>query len=71
MVSLLASTGCRAQQAYKFTDDKSVLEFYKQYSSFTDPGEYEYLYENRWMLVDPSMDMVDFSTNKFIFSNDA
>jgi hypothetical protein len=26
-------------------DSKSVLDFYLQYSSFTDPGEYEYLYE--------------------------
>jgi hypothetical protein len=26
--------------------DTSLLEFYRQYSSFTDPGEYEYLYEN-------------------------
>jgi formylglycine-generating enzyme required for sulfatase activity len=26
-------------------DSISVLEFYRQYSSFTDPGEYEYLYE--------------------------
>jgi len=46
MIFFLAAAGCRAQQAYKFTDDKSVLEFYKQHSSFTDPGEYEYLYEN-------------------------
>lgn len=27
--------------------------------------------EERWMLVDPSMDMVDFSQDKFDFSNDA
>ena len=26
--------------------DTTLLEFYRQYSSFTDPGEYEYLYEN-------------------------
>ncbi|MCD4819463.1 MAG: hypothetical protein K8S23_12295 [Candidatus Cloacimonetes bacterium] len=26
--------------------DKTILDFYRQYSSFTDPGEYEYLYEN-------------------------
>ncbi len=26
--------------------DTSLLEFYQQYSSFTDPGENEYLYEN-------------------------
>ncbi|TET69660.1 MAG: hypothetical protein E3J56_09270, partial [Candidatus Aminicenantes bacterium] len=26
--------------------DNSILDFYRQYSSFTDPGKYEYLYEN-------------------------
>jgi hypothetical protein len=25
--------------------DRSVLDYYRRYSSFTDPGEYEYLYE--------------------------
>ena len=31
----------------KFNKDRiSVLDFYRQYSSFTEPGEYEYLYEN-------------------------
>ena len=25
--------------------DSSILDFYRQYSSFTNPGEYEYLYE--------------------------
>ena len=29
----------------KQTDD-TVLDFYRQYSSFTDPGEYKYLYKN-------------------------
>ena len=46
IVSILTITGCNSQQNFKFTDEKSVLDFYKQYSSFTDPGEYEYLYEN-------------------------
>ena len=27
-------------------DDNELLDFYRQYSSFTDPGEYAYLYEN-------------------------
>ena len=27
-------------------DNISVLDFYRQYSSFTDPGEYNYLYKN-------------------------
>jgi hypothetical protein len=26
--------------------DSSLLNFYRQYSSFTDPGEYKYLYKN-------------------------
>src|SRR5512133_2776530 len=43
---ILTITGCNSQQAYKFTDGKSVQQFYKQYSSFTDPGEYAYLYKN-------------------------
>ena len=52
MVSILIVTGCSAQQnqeklANKLNNgDSSVLDFYRQYSSFTDPGEYEYLYEN-------------------------
>ena len=37
MISILTITGCRSQQKVKFTDNKSVLNFYKQYSSFTDP----------------------------------
>jgi hypothetical protein len=28
------------------TSDISLLNFYRQYSSFTDPGDYEYLYKN-------------------------
>lgn len=46
MISILKVIGCNAQIEVKFTDNESVLEFYKQYSSFTDPGEYAYLYEN-------------------------
>ncbi len=51
MISILAITGCSFQQnqeklAFKLNDsDNSILDFYRQYSSFTDPGEYEYLYE--------------------------
>jgi len=29
-----------------FKDNISVLDFYRQYSSFTDPGEYAYLYKD-------------------------
>jgi len=50
MISILTITGCNSQQNVKLTKNVqfngSVLEFYKQYSSFTDPGEYAYLYEN-------------------------
>jgi formylglycine-generating enzyme len=46
MISILILTECDSQQAYKFTNNESVLDFYKQYSSFTDPGEYAYLYKN-------------------------
>ena len=52
MISILTVTGCSSQQnqdklAYKFNNaDGSVLDFYRQYSEFTDPGEYEYLYKN-------------------------
>ncbi len=44
LVSII--TGCNSQQTYKFTDDASVLDFYCQYSTYTKPGEYAYLYEN-------------------------
>ena len=52
MVFSLTITGCSSQQnqkelSYNFNEtDESVLDFYRQYSPFTDPGEYEYLYEN-------------------------
>lgn len=29
-----------------FTDEISVLDYYRQYSLFTDPGKYEYVYRN-------------------------
>jgi len=45
MITILTITGCSSQQEVKFTDNKSVLDFYKQYSEFTDPGEYAYLYK--------------------------
>ncbi len=45
-ICFLTVGGSKSQEAYKFSDDKSILEFYKQYSSFTDPGKYEYLYKN-------------------------
>ena len=50
MIFVLTITGCNSQQNVKLPKNVqfngSVLDFYKQYSSFTDPGEYAYLYEN-------------------------
>ena len=46
LISILTITGCNSQQNVKFTGKESVLDFYKQYSTFTDPGEYAYLYKN-------------------------
>jgi sulfatase modifying factor 1 len=46
MISILTITGCYSQQTYKFTNNESVLDFYKLNSPFTDPGEYAYLYKN-------------------------
>jgi len=45
MISFLIGTGCYAQKKTYEHADSSVLYFYRQYSSFTDPGEYAYLYE--------------------------
>lgn len=49
-ISILTSIGCNAQQnkglIEKEPTDHSVLDFYRRYSAFTDPGEYTYLYEN-------------------------
>ncbi len=40
----------KSNHKYKLVEneqtDNTVLDFYRQYSSFTDPGEYKYLYEN-------------------------
>jgi len=46
MISILTITGCNAKQKVNFTDNESVQDFYLQYSPYTDPGEYAYLYEN-------------------------
>jgi sulfatase modifying factor 1 len=46
MITILTITGCYSQQTYKFTNNESVLDFYKLNSPFTDPGEYAYLYKN-------------------------
>jgi hypothetical protein len=50
MIFILTIKVCSSQQSIKPTETKqfsgSVLNFYKQYSEFTDPGEYAYLYKN-------------------------
>jgi hypothetical protein len=50
MVFVLTITVSNAQQNVKPTKNVqvngSVPDFYKQYSSFLDPGEYAYLNEN-------------------------
>ena len=57
LISILTLTGCgipvnskksaiAGQTNIEVHDDQSLLDFYRQYSSFTDPGEYKYLYKN-------------------------
>lgn len=46
IISILITTGCYAQKNTHEQADSSVLDFYRQYSAFTDPGEYAYLYKN-------------------------
>ena len=55
LISILILTGCAVQGNSKKSAvagkneehvDDSTLDFYRQYSSFTDPGEYKYLYKN-------------------------
>lgn len=50
MIFVLAIAGGSCQQDINLTKNVqfngSVPDFYKQYSSFTDPGKYEYLYKN-------------------------
>lgn len=41
-ISILISTGCFSQNNRNEQVDNSVLNFYRQYSSFIDPGEYAY-----------------------------
>lgn len=44
MISILIGTGCYAQKNTCEQADSSILDFYRQYSAFTDPGDYAYLY---------------------------
>ncbi len=45
IIFILAAFGCNAQENSTKVDN-SILDFYRQYSSFTDPGEYAYLYDD-------------------------
>ena len=49
MISILIVAGCIAQQNTALTEkeeaNKSVLDHYRQFSEFTDPGDLAYLYE--------------------------
>ncbi len=49
-ITLLTAVGCIAQEDIVTTSqintEADLLDFYRQYSKFTDPGEYAYLYEN-------------------------
>ncbi len=49
LASFLMLLGCEQQtmaQKTNVQDNKSLLRFYSQYSSYTNPGEYGYLYKN-------------------------
>ena len=53
IISIFAAAGCSVQEntiktvkASQITNEEDVLNFYRQYSTYTDPGEYAYLYEN-------------------------
>lgn len=46
MISIMTVVGCNAQQTTENEQaNSSVLNFYRQYSDFTDPGELDYLYK--------------------------
>ena len=49
MISILTTIGCNAQQNTELTEQEqsnnSVLDFYRQCSEFTDPGDLAYLYD--------------------------
>ncbi len=53
IISALVAIGCSAQEnqtnsiaVTQIKNEADLLEFYRQFSPFTDPGEYAYLYEN-------------------------
>ncbi len=74
MISILAVIGCSVLGTSKKSaatghnkNEKyigsSILDFYRKYSSFTDPGEYAYLYEN---LPDSLPDLCSLIRSQFI-----
>ncbi|MFO7734335.1 MAG: hypothetical protein R6X21_11900, partial [Candidatus Aminicenantes bacterium] len=53
IISIFAATGWCLQETSKnaaasnqLNSKMDLLDFYRQYSSFTDPGEYAFLYDN-------------------------
>src|SRR4030042_2423536 len=47
MIPIMTAVGCNAQQTKENEqNNNSLLNFYRQYSEYTDPGEYAYLYDN-------------------------
>lgn len=48
---------------FVFKDEETVLEFYRKYSLFTDPGKYEYLYKN---LPDSLLELCHLLKSQFI-----
>ncbi|MBN1349024.1 SUMF1/EgtB/PvdO family nonheme iron enzyme [candidate division KSB1 bacterium] len=53
LISVLAVIGCIAQEnpknsvtASQIKNEADLLNFYRQYSTYTNPGEYAYLYKN-------------------------
>lgn len=47
MISVMMVAGCNAQQTTENEQNiSSLLDMYRQYSEYTDPGEYAYLYDN-------------------------
>lgn len=46
LFTTITITGVNSQEHFEFTNEKSALDFYCQYSSFTNPGKYKNLYED-------------------------
>ena len=67
IISILIATGCSNSQnlpsANQLNSEADVLNFYCQYSEFTDPGKYTYLYKN---LPDSLLDLCNLIKAQFI-----